>query len=103
MFTGLVEEVGRVQRIVEQQGQRRLTVAASRVPHDLKVGDSVAVSGVCLTAVDVTPSSFVADLAKETWVRTSFSLIAEGAMVNLELPLKADGRFGGHSMHGPVD
>ena len=103
MFTGLVEEVGRVQRIVEEKGQRRLTVAASRVPHALKVGDSVAVSGVCLTAVDVTPTSFAADLAKETWVRTSFSRIAEGALVNLELPLKADGRFGGHIMQGHVD
>jgi riboflavin synthase len=63
----------------------------------------VAVSGVCLTAVDVKPGSFAADLAPETWVRTSFSHIREGVLLNLELPMKADGRFGGHIVQGHVD
>jgi riboflavin synthase len=63
----------------------------------------VAVSGVCLTALDIKPASFCADLAPETWVRTSFSRIHEGALVNLELPMKADGRFGGHIVQGHVD
>ena len=63
----------------------------------------MAVSGVCLTAVDVKPGCFAADLAPETWVRTSFSHIREGVLVNLELPMKADGRFGGHIVQGHVD
>ena len=70
---------------------------------ELKAGDSVAVSGVCLTALDIKPGSFCADLAPETWARTSFSRMHEGALVNLELPMKADGRFGGHIVQGHVD
>src|SRR5712692_5371923 len=100
MFTGLIEEVGQVKRIVERKGKRRLTVSAARVTRDLKKGDSIAVSGVCLTAVELSAKSFAADLATETWARTSFSRIAKGALVNLELPLKADGRMGGHLVQG---
>ena len=70
---------------------------------ELKTGDSCAVSGVCLTALDITPTSFCADLAPETWVRTSFSRITPGARVNLELPLAAHGRLGGHIVQGHVD
>lgn len=103
MFTGLVQEVGRITGIQEISGKRRITVAADEVTKELKVGDSVAVSGVCLTAVEVNPASFGADLAAETWARTSFSRITEGARVNLELPLKADGRMGGHMVQGHVD
>jgi len=103
MFTGLIEEVGRVQKITEKDGQRRLTVSASRLPGELHVGDSISVSGTCLTAVEVQPQSSAADLAAETWVRTSFSRIREGALVNLELPMRADGRFGGHLVQGHVD
>src|SRR5512142_2511361 len=103
MFTGLIEEVGRVTSIKEAEGKRRITVAASGVTKELKTGNSVAVSGVCLTALDITPTSFCADLAPETWVRTSFSRITEGAEVNLELPLRADGRMGGHMVQGHVD
>jgi riboflavin synthase len=103
MFTGIVEEVGKVSGIVRQGGKRRLTVAASQVTQELKEGDSVAVSGVCLTAVDIATGSFGADLAEETWNRTSFSRIKEGALINLELPMRADGRFGGHIVQGHVD
>jgi len=103
MFTGIVEEVGRVTRIEQQGENRRITIAAENAPRELKSGDSVAVSGVCLTAVDIKPGSFCADLAPETWVRTSFSRMHEGALVNLELPMKADGRFGGHFVQGHVD
>ncbi len=66
-------------------------------------GNSVAVSGVCLTALDIKPESFCADLAAETWRLTSLSRITEGAQINLELPLKADGRMGGHMVQGHVD
>src|SRR5580700_759634 len=103
MFTGIVEEVGRVTSIEQRGENRRITVAAANTPKELKPGDSVAVSGVCLTAVDIKPGSFCADLAPETWARTSFSRIHEGALVNLELPMKSDGRFGGHIVQGHVD
>ena len=103
MFTGIVEEVGRVTRIEQHGENRRMTITATNTPKELKPGDSVAVSGVCLTAVDIKPASFCADLAPETWGLTSFSRIHEGALVNLELPMKADGRFGGHIVQGHVD
>jgi riboflavin synthase len=78
-------------------------IEAKNTPKQLKTGDSCAVSGVCLTALNITPTSFAADLAPETWVRTSLSRITEGALVNLELPLRADGRMGGHMVQGHVD
>jgi riboflavin synthase len=103
MFTGIIEEVGRVSRITDKNGSRRLTISCSHLVKELKMGDSIAVSGVCLTAIDITPSTFTADLAEETWNRTSFSRIRKDALVNLELPMRADGRFGGHIVQGHVD
>lgn len=103
MFTGIIEEVGRVGRITQGSGTRGLTVSCKRLAKDLRRGDSIAVSGVCLTAVDVTPECVRFDLAEETWKRTSFSRIQENALVNLELPMRADGRFGGHIVQGHVD
>jgi riboflavin synthase len=103
MFSGIIEEVGQITRIEQNGEDRRITIAATQSPKELKTGDSVAVSGVCLTAVDIRPGSFSADLAPETWIRTSFSRVHEGARVNLELPMKADGRFGGHIVQGHVD
>ena len=103
MFSGIVEEIGRITRIEQRGENRRITIAAEQSPKELGTGHSVAVSGVCLTALDIKPASFCADLAPETWIRTSFSRIHEGALVNLELPMKADGRFGGHIVQGHVD
>ncbi len=103
MFTGIVEEVGKVVKIEQRGENRRITIAALNVPKELRTGHSVAVSGVCLTALDIKPKSFCADLAPETWVRTSFSRMHEGALVNLELPMKANGRFDGHIVQGHVD
>ena len=103
MFTGIIEEVGRVAGIVNRAGKRRLTVSASQVTGELKTGDSIAVSGVCLTAVEITPGTFAADLAEETWKRTSFSRIKKGALVNLELPMRLNERLGGHIVQGHVD
>ena len=103
MFTGIVEEVGRITSIEQRGENRRITIAADHAPKELGTGHSVSVSGVCLTALDIKPRSFCADLAPETWARTSFSRIHEGALVNLELPMKADGRFGGHIVQGHVD
>ena len=103
MFTGLVEEVGTVTSIVESGGNHRITIRAPQSAKELKEGNSVAVSGVCLTALNIMPESFCADLAAETWARTSLSRITNGAKVNLELPLRADGRLGGHIVQGHVD
>jgi riboflavin synthase len=104
MFTGIVEEVGKVTKIETTDGTRKITVTSKQLSKELKMGDSIAVSGVCLTAVRIkSGESFGADLADETWVRTSFSRIHEGAEINLELPMKADGRFGGHVVQGHVD
>jgi riboflavin synthase len=103
VFTGIVEEVGKISQIAQHGENRRITIGAESVPRQLATGQSVSVSGVCLTAIDIRPHSFCADLAPETWERTSFSRIREGALVNLELPMKADGRFGGHIVQGHVD
>ena len=103
MFTGLVEEVGTIASIVESGGDHRIKIKAPVTAKELKEGNSVAVSGGCLTALDIQSGFFCADLAQETWTRTSFSRITQGAQVNLELPLKADGRMGGHMVQGHVD
>src|SRR5580704_7593903 len=103
MFTGIIEEVGKVVTIEQRGENRRITVEAAITPGELKTGDSIAVSGICLTALDIKPNSFAADLAPETWARTSLSRMHQGALVNLELPMKADGRFGGHIVQGHVD
>ena len=103
MFTGLIEEVGRIQRIKNGSGGLRLSIESAKLPSELKIGDSVSVSGVCLTAVEVGESSFAADLAQETIERTSLSRLTEGALVNLELPMKAGARLGGHIVQGHVD
>jgi riboflavin synthase len=103
MFTGLVEEVGTIASITATGDNHRITIKAPNTARELKDGNSVAVSGVCLTALNITPEGFSADLAKETWTRTSFSRLNSGAQVNLELPLKVDGRMGGHIVQGHVD
>jgi riboflavin synthase len=98
MFTGIVEEVGRV----EATGSR-FTVACSSVLEDLAPGGSVAVNGVCLTAVERTAREFSADLSPETLKRTNLGDLETGAPVNLERPLRASGRLDGHFVLGHVD
>jgi riboflavin synthase len=103
MFTGIVEEVGRVLSLKDAGGKKKLTVSSSQLVRELKKGGSIAVSGVCLTAIDINRDSFTADLAHETVARTSFSRLAPSAVVNLELPTRANGRLGGHIVQGHVD
>lgn len=103
MFTGIIEEVGKVANIEQRGENRRISIHAENTTTELKTGDSISVSGVCLTALDIKANSFCADLAPETWARTSFSHIRKSALVNLELPMKANGRFGGHVVQGHVD
>src|SRR6266852_3047018 len=103
MFTGIIEEVGRIASIKTKGEHRRLTVSCSKLLPELKQGDSISVSGVCLTSVEIARDAFAADLAQETWIRTSFSRLKTGALVNLELPMRASGRFDGHVVQGHVD
>src|SRR5260370_13724200 len=100
MFTEISEEGAKEAKMGHGGENRRITIEAAHTLKELGTGHSVAVSGVCLTALDIKPKSFRADLAPETWMRTSFSRMHEGALVNLELPMKADGRFGGHFVQG---
>ncbi len=103
MFTGLIEELGKVVSLSEENGTRRIVVSSAQLVKELKTGDSIAVNGVCLTALDITKNSFAADLAAETVARTSLTKLEVGSAVNLELPTKADGRLGGHVVQGHVD
>jgi len=105
MFTGLIEEVGRVEAISDASGTRRVTIAGARTAAQLAEGESVSVSGVCLTALAIQKDRFSADLAAETLARTSLSRVQAGTAVNLELamPASSDHRFGGHVVQGHVD
>ncbi|MEA2210612.1 MAG: riboflavin synthase [Solirubrobacteraceae bacterium] len=102
MFTGLVQDLGRVAGAQSSGDGVRLAVATSLAP-DIGEGDSVAVNGVCLTAVAVAPEQFEAEIMNETLRRSSLHEVREGAMVNLELPLRASDRLGGHVVQGHVD
>jgi riboflavin synthase len=104
MFTGLIETTGTVLAVEQREGSRRLAVALP-IGHGvaLRTGDSIAVSGVCLTALDIEPGRFHADLAAETVARTSLSLLRPGSTVNLELPTPAGAPLGGHVVQGHVD
>jgi riboflavin synthase len=104
MFTGLIEEVGHVLGNDQRGATSRITVHAKRSSRVLKRGDSIAVSGVCLTATSVSKGhSFSADLAQETLRRTSLGMLHKGAVVNLELPMRSGARLGGHIVQGHVD
>jgi riboflavin synthase len=102
MFTGLVAGLGSVQA-VEQDGEGVRLRVATPLGADLSPGDSVAVNGVCLTAVDPTPDGFRADVMSETLRRSSLGPLGQGDAVNLELPLRASDRLGGHIVQGHVD
>src|SRR5260370_3882488 len=105
MFTGLIQETGTIadlRRVPAKTAKTkpgsertRITVNAGSVPSQLKIGDSVAVSGICLTAVETGGPQFSADLAEETLQRTSLGRLKKGSLVNLELPAQASARLGG--------
>jgi len=103
MFTGIIEQTGTLVSLEDRGGVRRLTVEAPGIAAGLREGDSLAVSGVCLTALDVDPRFFHADLAQETLDKTSLGSLAPGAKVNLELPVAAGSPLGGHIVQGHVD
>ncbi len=96
MFTGIIEQTGTLVSLEDTGGVRRLTLEAPGIAGRLREGDSLAVSGVCLTALNVDPTYFYADLAQETLDRTSLGALKPGAKVNLELPTAAGSPLGGH-------
>lgn len=103
MFTGIIEEIGRVAGVGAARGRTRLAVSCGLVTADAALGSSIAVDGCCLTVAELRADGFAADLMAETLRATTFGSLAEGDRVNLERPLRADGRFGGHLVQGHVD
>ncbi len=103
MFTGIIEELGSVASLTPLPAGARLHVAASIVTSDLANGHSVAVNGVCLTALDVSPGSFSADVSPETLDRTTLGTLKAGSPVNLERAMLPTTRFSGHIVQGHVD
>ena len=107
MFTGLIETTGTLLALTHGEGNTRITIAAPTLAAKLNTGDSIAVNGVCLTALDIEPNAFPprfsADLAAETLARTTLAGLGEGSTVNLELPTPAGSPLGGHVVQGHVD
>ncbi len=103
MFTGIIEELGKVAAIEQQPDAIRLTIACGKVLSDLKRGDSISCSGTCLTAIDIDGVSFTADVMLETLKRSSLSEVKVGDVINLERAMQHETRFGGHIVQGHVD
>ncbi|MBI1798721.1 MAG: riboflavin synthase [Candidatus Eisenbacteria bacterium] len=103
MFTGLVEEMGRIEKLEARPQGRRYWISASRVREDAGPGDSVAINGCCLTIVGLTPGSFEVEAVPETLRRTTLGALEPGEPVNLERSLRFDQRLGGHLVQGHVD
>ena len=99
MFTGIIEETGKIISV----GAGRIAVQAGKVLEGTKIGDSIAVNGVCLTVTTMTSSEFTADVMPETLSRTNLGSLGKGSCVNLERAMAADGRFGGHIVSGHID
>ena len=103
MFTGIVEELGQVKALSLRGNSGTLTVKAKKVLEGTKIGDSIAVNGVCLTVTNMKNNEFSADVMAETVRRSSLGALRDGSYVNLERAMAADGRFGGHIVAGHVD
>lgn len=103
MFTGIIEEIGSLQSIQSRGQSMVLTIEADKVLEGIRLGDSIAVNGVCLTAVAYDAHSFSVDVMPETYRQTNISKLGHGARLNLERALQAEGRFGGHMVQGHID
>jgi len=103
MFTGIIEELGNVRSIEERGENARIVIAARMVTEGTNHGDSIAVNGVCLTALDIQSDSFAADVSRETLLRSTLGRLRPGAPVNLERAVTPATRLGGHIVQGHVD
>ena len=103
MFTGIVEEVGAIKNVKHGQHSAVLTIQAKTVLEETRIGDSIAVNGICLTVTRLFPDGFSADVMHETLNRSSLAGLTAGSVVNLERAMPANGRFGGHIVAGHVD
>src|SRR6185369_7100894 len=103
MFTGIIEELGSVRSIEERGENARLVISARVVTEGTNHGDSISVNGVCLTAIDIEPDSFAADVSRETLQRSTLGTLKPGAPVNLERAVTPATRLGGHIVQGHVD
>lgn len=103
MFTGIIEEIGKVKKIIKGARSCSLQIAADRVLTGTRIGDSIAVNGVCLTVTEIQGGSFSADVMAETLRRSNLGKLSAGSPVNLERAMAADGRFGGHIVSGHID
>lgn len=103
MFTGIVEEIGKVLAVKKGIHSGSMTIAANKVLLDIHLGDSIAVNGVCLTASKISSDSFTADIMAETMGRSNLGSLQIGSLVNLERAMAANGRFGGHIVSGHID
>src|SRR5215210_6271956 len=103
MFTGIIEELGSVRRIEERGDNARMVINAHVVTEATNHGDSISVNGVCLTALDIAPDSFAADVSRETLLRSTLGSLKPGAPVNLERAVTPATRLGGHIVQGHVD
>ena len=103
MFTGIIEEMGTVKSIKKSANSAILTIGATKVLEETKIGDSIAVNGICLTVTEIESQFFKADVMHETLRRSSLNNLKTGSRVNLERAMAANGRFGGHIVSGHVD
>lgn len=103
MFTGLIEETGEIVNVKRSSNVYKLSISADKIFDDLKIGDSVAVNGVCLTACEISNKIFTADVMPETINRSALGILKSGSLVNLERAMLANGRFGGHIVSGHID
>lgn len=103
MFTGIVEEIGKIKRIDKGTDSCRIAIEADKVLSGSNIGDSIAVNGVCLTVTDMAGTVFTADVMPETLRRSNLGNLSSGSYVNLERAMAANGRFGGHIVSGHID
>jgi riboflavin synthase len=103
MFTGLIEEIGIVDNVVNGQKSAQITVRAKKIMNDLNIGDSIATNGVCLTVVKFNPTNFTVDVMPETMAKSNLNQLRSGSVVNLERALRVGDRLGGHMVSGHVD
>lgn len=103
MFTGIIEEIGKIIKVQRTAGSSFIEIQAEKVLTDAHIGDSIAVNGVCLTVTDMTNDTFRTDVMNETLSRSSLGSLVSGNMVNLERAMAANGRFGGHIVSGHID